>query len=139
MNSFQLRSRLDDLEGQFKQSKIIIKQREQQIQLLKSLLDNQKQHLLKRKGKYQNNKPVSNSNNQENMKISEYQFIIEQLTEEIEKMKRNPQGLGEDLTELLTQITSVFLKKINQLSLLFLIKLHYFKRKQESNNKKRRW
>ncbi|CAD8044444.1 unnamed protein product [Paramecium primaurelia] len=111
-DSFELKSRLDELEGQFKQSQFIIKQKEQQIQELKQLLDNQKQQpYYKEKEKQQNNKQKNVSNDHENMKIQEYQFIIEQQTEEIENMKKNSHGLGEELTELLTQIVSVFLKK----------------------------
>ncbi|CAD8043338.1 unnamed protein product [Paramecium primaurelia] len=110
--SFELRSRLDELEGQFKQSQISIKQKDQQIQELKQLLDNQNyQPYQKEKEKQNNHKPQNNNNDHENMKIQEYQFIIEQQTEEIENMKRNSQGLGEELTELLTLIVSAFLKK----------------------------
>ncbi|CAD8138741.1 unnamed protein product [Paramecium octaurelia] len=110
--SFELRSRLDELEGQFKQSQNAIKQKDQQIQELKQLLDNQSyQPNQREKEKQTNNKPINNSNDHDNMKIQEYQFIIEQQTEEIENMKRNSQGLGEELTELLTLIVNVFLKK----------------------------
>ncbi|CAD8053750.1 unnamed protein product [Paramecium sonneborni] len=109
--SFELRQKLEELEGQFQQSQFTIKQKDQEIQELKYQIEKQNQQQQSQKEIQNNNQLKNQSNDNENIKIQEYQFIIQQQTEEIENMKRNSQGLGEELTELLTQIVSVFLKK----------------------------